>query len=1196
MIVLRFLVIIIRMESDRLSNAGSKFVRTLSLVLFVLVIIVVGVVIAGPHPHKADASGPTTWYIRPDGGTRYDTNQPTGQCDGQANAPYPGTGVDQHCAFNDFRWLYDDQSYNEQAQGSAAWVISGGDTVIIDGCASGLNNTAPDCRIGFDSNNDKEANGNYAWCFGGGGSFGCYNPPIPAGTPTDPTRILGVNYQNCSQGNLTDQSKLTQLFGGFGAGAVLNLTGTQNVQVECLDITDHSNCVWHGNPAYPVGCDSSIPSSDAGDYAGSGIITNASTANILFQDVHIHGLIGSGIQGPIGAGISMNRVNISFNGFAGWNFDDGNNDPDGANASINANYVTMEGNGCDEEYPIVDTAFPAESCYDLSSEGFGDSWSGQDGTLTSFTCNHCIMAYNTKDGFIGPHTLTTHLTITNSASYGNMGQQWKWGAPPGATTIFENNLTIGNCNRMSAPLPGAPSNYNQYLTLFCRAAGDMFSFYSNTNSSVLFANDTTVGYSETMFDLNCGTTGGCASTPYVFRNNIMLGLLSTVNFPGSSGQTPGLFYLSDPSDSVTTDHDVYYNLRGTCPLLSGTGTNCADPLLVNEPGTINSESQLDNFNFALSGGSPAIGAGVSVSGLNTDYDGSGYANPPSVGALESGSTMSAPLPAGLELANASVVNGVGTTNVNSGGTGSGGGSSGGGTTTPPSTPPATNNPTGPSGYTFCANENGTCSFAGTMSVAFGAGSSWHYLTLTNGTPCTNAIFTDPDVGVVKACFTKSITPTSTPDTTPPTTSITSPANNASVSGTISVSANASDNVGVTSVALYVDGSPYATDPSTPYTFSINTNNLSNGAHTFYTKASDAAGNVGTSGNVTVTVANSVVTTPPPVTPPVTTGGGGTSGGGTTSGGGGNTGGGGGGGTVESGGGGSGGGGTVVTTPSLIITGVSVNATAQTSAKITITTNLAASVVIKYGRTTAYNTATVASPLLTTNYENLPSLSPGTVYDFTVIAAPISGSVVTSPVYTFITAAQIAPSSTPSAVVVPAFTQNIAYDDSGAEVTLLQNILHAQGFLPASIPATGYFGVTTEHALLLFQAAHDLNKSGFVDQQSQALLNKIAVAQGMTTTSVATPTTPAVPAASTTGGSLTRNLAPGSTGADVTALQHLLANNGDYSASIFTAYYGSLTEAAVKIFQTKNNIINYGSPTTTGYGAVGPKTRARLNEL
>ena len=277
------------------------------------------------------------------------------------------------------------------------------------------------------------------------------NPPIPPGTPTQHTRILGGNYANCATGNTPNRAALTQLVGGFSVLNVLNLQDTQNVDIECIDITAHNGqCIIHGIPAYPRHCNTSYP---VDDYDSNGVAVNNKTANILLQDVYVDGHTNSGIQGPIGGAITMNRVFVGFNEMVGWNFDDGNDTPNGADASIDANYVTMTGNGCLEEYPLVH-GFPALVCYDSNDGGFGDSWSGQDATLVSFTCNHCTQSYNTKDGFIGPHTKIGRLTITNSQSYGNMGQQWKWGAMPNSTTVFENNITIGNCLRMTAPLPG----------------------------------------------------------------------------------------------------------------------------------------------------------------------------------------------------------------------------------------------------------------------------------------------------------------------------------------------------------------------------------------------------------------------------------------------------------------------------------------------------------------------------------------------------------------------------------------------------------------------------------------------------------------------------------------------------------------------------------------------------------------------
>ena len=93
------------------------------------------------------------------------------------------------------------------------------------------------------------------------------------------------------------------------------------------------------------------------------------------------------------------------------------------------------------------------------------------------------------------------------------------------------------------------------------------------------------------------------------------------------------------------------------------------------------------------------------------------------------------------------------------------------------------------------------------------------------------------------------------DTTPPTTALTAPAAGATVSGTVSVTANASDNVAVTQVQFLVDGVVASTDTTAPYSFSWNTTTVANGNHTLQSRASDAASNVGLSAVRTVTVNN-----------------------------------------------------------------------------------------------------------------------------------------------------------------------------------------------------------------------------------------------------------------------------------------------------------------------------------------------------
>ncbi len=93
------------------------------------------------------------------------------------------------------------------------------------------------------------------------------------------------------------------------------------------------------------------------------------------------------------------------------------------------------------------------------------------------------------------------------------------------------------------------------------------------------------------------------------------------------------------------------------------------------------------------------------------------------------------------------------------------------------------------------------------------------------------------------------------DTTAPTTAISAPVPGATVSGATSGTATASDNGGVTRVEFYLDGTLASTDTTDPYAWSWDTTTAPDGAHTLTTKAYDAAGNVGTSTSVTVTVSN-----------------------------------------------------------------------------------------------------------------------------------------------------------------------------------------------------------------------------------------------------------------------------------------------------------------------------------------------------
>jgi hypothetical protein len=99
------------------------------------------------------------------------------------------------------------------------------------------------------------------------------------------------------------------------------------------------------------------------------------------------------------------------------------------------------------------------------------------------------------------------------------------------------------------------------------------------------------------------------------------------------------------------------------------------------------------------------------------------------------------------------------------------------------------------------------------------------------------------------------------DKTPPTVSLTSPANGASVSGTVTVTASAQDNIKVLKTSFLVDGAIKATDTSEPFSYAWNTTALTAGSsHTLQAKAYDEQNNSALSSIVTVTKSG---TTPPP---------------------------------------------------------------------------------------------------------------------------------------------------------------------------------------------------------------------------------------------------------------------------------------------------------------------------------------------
>jgi hypothetical protein len=220
---------------------------------------------------------------------------------------------------------------------------------------------------------------------------------------------------------------------------------------------------------------------------------------------------------------------------------------------------------------------------------------------------------------------------------------------------------------------------------------------------------------------------------------------------------------------------------------------------------------------------------------------------------------------------------------------------------------------------------------------------------------------------------------SSSDTTPPSVALTAPDAASAVSGTVAVSAGASDNMGVAGVQFRLDGASLGTeDTAAPYTISWNTTQAAAGPHTLTAMARDAAGNTALSAPVAVTVGND--TTAP------------------------------------------------------VISAVAATGLSSSGATITWTTGEAADTQVEYGATTSYGTlSTLGTSLVTAHSQALAGLAAATLYHYRVRSRDAAGNLAVSGDFTFTTLS--APPPTGGTGPIGVWTLNeaagtIAADGSG----------------------------------------------------------------------------------------------------------------------------------------------------------------------
>ncbi|OHA36248.1 MAG: hypothetical protein A3H57_01065 [Candidatus Taylorbacteria bacterium RIFCSPLOWO2_02_FULL_43_11] len=174
-----------------------------------------------------------------------------------------------------------------------------------------------------------------------------------------------------------------------------------------------------------------------------------------------------------------------------------------------------------------------------------------------------------------------------------------------------------------------------------------------------------------------------------------------------------------------------------------------------------------------------------------------------------------------------------------------------------------------------------------------------------------------------------------------------------------------------------------------------------------------------------------------------------------------------------------------------------------------------------------------------------------------------------------------------------FTRTLSVGSSGLDVAALQTFLESKQYLkmPPGV-AKGYFGAITKVALMKYQKDAGFEQVGILGPKTRAKIE--AESGGDTETSKPVSQSPS-------GTKLTKMLIRGMVGSDVILLQQLLnkdpetvvAETGDGSPGMETNFFGEKTLESVQKFQEKHGI---ASPDDEGYGIVGPKTRAKLNQI
>jgi len=519
---------------------------------------------------SALAAEGSIYYVREDGGDAT-------ECTGLTDAAYPGSGSGLDCA-----WKHPFIAF--PPEGSPR--ISGGDTLVI---ASGS------YRMGYGAPGSDSCSAV--------GSYECHMPPIPSGPEaTHPTRILGEGWdRGCTNP--------PELWGSERPWLILNLTDSSNLEIACLEITDHSSCIEHHSTA-SVRCERD--QSPYGDWAPIGIFAEDSS-HVRLADVSVHGLASDGIHAGRLSDWTVERVRISGNGWAGWDGDLWDAEGDSNTGTLLFRQVEVGYNGCAEDPDNNDDVL-LPTCWAQTAGGYGDGFAAGD-SGGHWIFEDCYVHHNTSDGIDLLYLNGTAETeVDGLIAEGNAGNQLKISG----TARVENSVLVGNC-----------AYFNGLSTLVddCRAFGNALSMEFFRGGSIDLYHLSITGEGDCLSIFGCRDSSGCdGSETLTIRNTVFDGKQDFMQ----PWERSCLYWYDTsvlPTDPLDFDYNLVFGVKDdVCP---GTHSVCGeDPLLF--------DGTMGTYDARLSSGSPSIGEGTGIGVPEKDILGVSRDLSPDIGAYEFG--------------------------------------------------------------------------------------------------------------------------------------------------------------------------------------------------------------------------------------------------------------------------------------------------------------------------------------------------------------------------------------------------------------------------------------------------------------------------------------------------------------------------------------------------------------------------------